>query len=729
MIDINRTAEGKRAARRWWNGCNFFRIVFSRWTLMAVLLAVGAVCLKGAFVSNKAVLEKRAKAIQDPSFRRFFDHLESDREKAALKVALDAYERLWGSTVWAERAAEALGANGAPRYYDLALLGMSIDTGEERVDFMRNHAGIYEMIVEMGYAGTVGDYIREMDAMRMEGGRDWRLARENPLAVMVHAAVRKTGRPDLWEWYRDNFDWCDDYLMGAQPDPAAGDVAEALVPLLEELRRRPSIYRDLRKEILASGDDDDGEDGLPAESFLSMAMGTVSQYGEVFDILAKEGAPFSEALDVLANNAADLDFDSPRETGAELANLHRNHPTIWETAAAPGGGGAVRLFQASPGHADAVLAAFGEVGVLPFLIEYYGESDALLDTAAEALHRYEAPGWNVLTQFKGNEEFRETLLMPEVGHLLIPFILLKGGDPEAVSRCREHPKLLGYYLNPDGSFKPEAKNLLEAMPMVGAIATVTRKWAMGDSVTLGEIGWAAWEVVDDALTVAAFVGTAGAATPALAAKEAGKETLKQGLKKGGKTLVRQQTKALTRAATRQAMKQGARQATKRVGTSLAKKEGRALVRKSLVRRTLQTGGKSAAWTMRVAGKPIRLACQPVAKGFTAWKQLSPQARKWILRGVATAMLAIEIFNRTLPMMAEALPAFARQVGETAGKAVHAGLAGLGEAIVAATAAALGFDINGLTLRLGRTVVGVLAVWTALSVCFRRGRRRREVLPT
>lgn len=695
--------------------------MFSRWGLIVLLVAFAGVCLHGALEPNLAGLEAKAKKLAqaNPAFGRFYKSLTSEKEKAALRVTLDAYEKFYGSTVWAQNVAED--ENGAPRYYDLALLGMSIGSGKGRIDFATAHAGVYELIVEMGYAGAAADYAREMEIMREAGGRDWRLARKSPLAVAVHAAVRKTGNQDMWKWYCDNHDWCDDYLMGAQPDPGDASADVALVSLMEELRHRPSIYKDLREEVLAGAGGAEGDEEMSPQAFLSMAMGVVTLYGEVFDVLARAGVPFTEAFDVLENNVADLKFDTPaacRETGVELANLHKNHKAVWATAAGEGGGGAVRFYRASPDHANAVLSAFGEVGVLPFLLEHYGGTPELLDVSAKVLHIYGEPGWSVLTAFQGNAEFRETLLMPEVGHLLVPFVILKGGEPGAVAQCREKPAWVKRYLNPDGSFKPETENIIEAMPFVGGIATVAKHWARGEPVTLGEIGWAAFDVIDDAITVAAFVGTAGAATPALAAKEAGEEALKH----GAKTAVKQGSKSLTRAATEVAMKQGGKQLAKKSGTALAKKETQAVVRKSLARRAL-------GWTIRVAGKPVRLASKPVAKTVKAWKSLPPQTRKWILRGAAAAMLFVVLEERTIPKLPEAIHQTLGRTGKNIGELLHGTLSGMGDAFIAGIASTVGIDPGGSSIRWGRAAAAIIAIAGALYVFFRGGRRRRALVAT
>ena len=712
------------------------RVVTSFWFVFFLLLAVAASLIWRGFSPGPSKLEKLAHEIRDTKFQTWYATIRTEQEKAAVRTALDAYSRNFGSAVWAQHTVSELDEKGKPRFFDLAELAMSIESGEDRVEFAKAHADTYTLIVESGSADLASAYAEHLRELRKTGGRDWRVARKSPLAVAVHAA--SVGKPDLWAWYLDNRDWVDDYLVAMHPDTDDEDSETSLVGVLDEFRRHPKVYHALRNEVAQWSDPKDPDEELEASEFLAAAFGMVSLYRDTFEVLSDAGIPFGEALDVFANNIRDLHFDSPdvcRETGVELAALYRSHRAVWDAAAAPGGGGAIRYFRDVPQHADAVLAAFGEAGILPFLMENYSDSLDLLTAASESLVRYESVGWSVLATFAGNDEFKRALLAKGVGHLVVPFVALKGGDSAAVSQCLDDPRWVKRYLNPDGSFKPETETIIEAMPFVGGIATVVKHQFRGEPVTMGEIGWAAFDVVDDAVTIAAVVAavaatpvTGGASDAGAAALLAAKETAVQGAKQGTKVTVKQGAKQLAR----QSVKAGGKYAAKKGGKAIVRKgiesvagrESKAIARRTLVRQLAQTSGRTGAWTVRVAGKSVRLVASPVTKTMAAWRKLPPVARKVILRTAAATMFFIAVTARTLPKLPEAVHETMKRTGEQIGNLVNATVKGVADGFVEAVKATLGVPKS--STRTLNFVVGGSALLFAIILLLRH--RQRSLAP-
>ncbi len=712
------------------------RVVTSFWFVFALLLAIAASLLWRGFSPGPSKLETLAGKIDDQKFQKWFATIRTEQEKAGLRTTFDAYSRNFGSSVWARHAASELDERGKPRFFDLAEMAMSIESGEDRVEFAKAHADAYAIIVESGSADLASAYAEHLRELRKTGGRDWRVARKSPLAVAVHAAT--VGKPDLWAWYLENRDWVDDYLVASQVDPEDDAPEKSLADILAEFSHRPRVYRALRDEVSSWSDGKDGygsgDGDLDVGEFLAKACGMVSLYHDTFEVLCDAGIPFGETLDVFANNIGDLHFETPdacRETGVELANLYRSHRAVWDAAAAPGGEGTIRFFHNVPQHAETVLTAFGEAGILPFLMKNYSDSLELLTAASESLVRYEAVGWSILATFAGNDEFKRALLAKGVGHLVVPYVALKGGDSSAVSECLDDPRWVKRYLNPDGSFKPETETIIEAMPFVGGIATVVKHQFRGEPVTMGEIGWAAFDVVDDAVTIAAVVAavaatpvTGGASDAGAAALLAAKETAVQGAKQGTKVTVKQGAKQLAK----QSVKAGGKYAAKKGGKAIVRKgienaagrESKAIARRTLVRQLAQTTGRTGAWTARVAGKSIRLVASPVTKTMEAWRKLPPAARKSILRTAAATMFFIAVTARTLPKLPVAVHETLKRTGEQVGKLVNESVRGVADGFVEAVKATLGLHQS--SIRPLNFVVGGVAFGVALLLLLRRRQR-------
>ena len=75
--------------------------------------------------------------IADQKFQKWYATIRTEQEKAGLRTALDTYSRNFGSSVWAKYAVSELDERGKPRFFDLAELAMSIESGEDRVEFAK----------------------------------------------------------------------------------------------------------------------------------------------------------------------------------------------------------------------------------------------------------------------------------------------------------------------------------------------------------------------------------------------------------------------------------------------------------------------------------------------------------------------------------------------------------------------------------------------------------------
>lgn len=707
-------------------------LLFNSWTPILLLALLATTCLWRAMAPGKNMGDELAGKLAEksPAFRHWYATLQTEKEKTAVAKSLDAYTLAYGSAVWIRHAEDELSTNGTPRYYDLVELAMSLEASRDRTEMLNGHEVPLSLLSRAGMTEFLARYVDDLKDLHEQGGKSWRAAKANPMAVGVRRATKEArGGEELWQWYLENHEWCNDYLSNIQWTGDEVDPDAQLLDVLRELSRRQKVYRNLRQEVLEAARQDEDNDGglreLTTGDFLAISMATVAQFGEVFDVLAEEKAPLVEALDVMANNIADLSeakaFDTPaecRKTGTALATIHRSHRAVWDLASGLNGEGVIRFYREVPEHAETVLDAFGEEGVVPFLRQYYA-SPELLSVATEVLARYEMAGWATLFQFRDNGEFKKALLAEGVGHLVVPYVAFKddgkGGAAKAIGECLDDPGWVKRYLDKDGKIKEDEATFAELLPLVGGIATVLKHQLRGEPVTMEEIGWAAFDVLDTAVTAAAIVGTAGMATPAVTAKAAAKQTAKQGSKKA----VRQAGKKLVKSGTRYALREG----TENVSKNVLRQQAKAQVRRTLTRNLLKASAKKAVVrTVQFGSRTVKVAVRPLVAVGKAWNELPPPMKAKVMRGVAGAMMFVVLTQRTMPMLPGYMHQRIEDFGRQAGKIVHDMATTGSDTAMAALKAAVGIDSHdtgGATDRIVSAIVGAAALIGGLLLWKRR----------
>ena len=69
------------------------RVVTSFWFVFVLLLAIAASLIWRGFSPGPSKLEKLAGEIRDTKFQTWYATIRTEREKAAVRTALDAYSR------------------------------------------------------------------------------------------------------------------------------------------------------------------------------------------------------------------------------------------------------------------------------------------------------------------------------------------------------------------------------------------------------------------------------------------------------------------------------------------------------------------------------------------------------------------------------------------------------------------------------------------------------------
>ena len=727
----------KRASTAVW------RTVRSPRFAAVLLMAIAVGCLWRTVCPGPSETELLAREIQDQNFRKWYASIGSEREKASIRAALDAYSRKFGSAVWAKHALEDFRQDGRVRYADFLELAMSIGNRDDRMAFARENAAAYEAMNDAGLASAARDWAATMRALKEKGGRDWRVARRDPLAAAVYAATVDRKEPGLWDWYLDNREWAEDYIRGiaieANEDDGVPDVASGICAVLGELRKRAPVFMKLREEVVAEAESPeyDGFAEKDVSAFLAGAFGTVSAFGDVFSVLRKANAPMVESLDVLANNLDAYVLESAdacADAGADLANVYRNHLDVWKCAATPFGHNCIKYFHAVPQHAGEVLSRFGEIGAWPFLEKNYSTPEELLAVASEVLVKYGEEGFAVLAHYEGNGEFREALLNKDIGCRVVPYVLFKGAESGAVSACLKNPRWIDRYLNPDGTIKPESESILETLPFVGGIAAAMKHIVKREPLTLEDIGWAAFDVVDDVLTVAALTGalvaapvTGGTSVPAAVAEESARKAAitaaKQGAKNGAKLAVRQGERQMVKTGGRYILKKESRELVEIGGKALVKRNARRSLIRSVSEKALETG----AWTVRLGDRAVKLAAKPVVLAVDGWKKLPPATRKFAVRAAAGSMLFIALTERTLPTFPGAFNETMKRAGKATGDQINGAIKGTGSFLEETVKATIGVSGSGLDVSLVKIAVGAACALLAV-LAWRRGSAERRGPP-
>lgn len=694
--------------------------MFSRAACCVILAMIGVYCILGASrqKTQNQILREMAADLPDPALQDALAKVDRNVEVGATIAAMRAYRKQYGGA-WSRYLLSDFQqeSSGHIPYADILTVAFSIHSNESWDEEMGDHFKAYDLLRQAGAEELAHHYADVLAEVQRGGGSVWRTVKRDPFAVVVYEATRSD--PSLWEWYERTCSWSREYLSGSLPE----NGAEGLLALMKELQTREAVFHAFYEEVngfrtkdaspSSTEDDDDWAGYISYVPF-------VIEFGDVVEALRSVGAPILESICVLLNGLGESypaydrhpDGDSQERMAAELANLYRNHREVWEQAAGESGGGVLRVFRESPEWGEPVILAFGDGYVCEFLLQYYSESPELLIRATEALAKCEEPGWAVLEMCKDNSEFKTLLLNPKVGVRVVPYALAKGPNA-AMDDLASNPKWADRYLNEDGTLRKDETLLIETLPFVGGIATCCKNWCKGYPVTMGEIGWAAFDVVDIAVTAATFgAWKAVSAVPAAAAKEGGKNA--------GKIAVKQAAKQTAKRTASLVNKQGA----KLIGAAERKTALRTF-KKKILSQSVRSSWVSRGWTLvRSSAKTTFI---PVKRFYEGFGRISPKARLFVGKVVTAAMFFVAIRYRTLEKLPAALHGLLAFLGQKIGEVGHSFGSGFADAATEVVREAFGMD--GKTgIRTVPMVVGIVALVAFVFVVVGGVRRRHVIRP-
>lgn len=626
---------------------SILRFIFSVNFLIFALICVAIVCVLKIFETpideTKNLIDKTG----DPSLQQAYAETQN---KKAFAATLTAYRKQYGSYDWAKEMADDIGKN--IRWDALVDVAMSINNDDVRDENLI----AFQILTNIGAIDVARELTETLKKLRAEGGNAWDAVQRHSIAVVVYQATKQAQRNDLWDWYvsDDNADWIDPFLRNIPvSDDADGEVSAETKPFIEALvalKDNAPLFKKYNEEIETEYSQDPEKEIASSDAYaagISLAL----PYAPILRVAAKEGVPVSEALGFIFYNSEYYtysDYDGAKKTllsskekemrGVEMKLIRETYPAVWEAGMIEPNVALIWKI-ANPSAANAVFSEYADWGISELLVKHYYEKNnkELLKNAVLALQKNGDYAFTILANYKDDQEFKDMLADPKFGARVVPYLLLKGSE-STFGELKDDPRWIDEHLNPDGSIKEESLSAIEVVPLVGGIATAIKKLATNRPVTAGDLGWAAFDVVDIAITVATF-GAGAVATTSI------KTAAKTGAKVGAKASV----------------KTGAKFGAKTSAKTLAKVGGKTGAKATSKKFYLRSSVTFVTGKITSATKIFKKGIENV---HNAWKSLKPKTRMTILKGTTYAMFCYVMVKRTIPGVGKVLGELAKKAVDT-----------------------------------------------------------------
>ena len=669
----------------------------------------------------------------DPDLLRCYDEAMDAKERNSWIIAFKAYEKRYGKGAWVQPFKQE-NFGGTIAYKDIAELAVGISSAEERDEFLTSHAATYETCVQNGEIELAHRYGNTLKELRSKGGKDWRVASRNPFAICVYDAVQH--KPDLWNWYLDNAEWCDSFLMTCEPEQEDEDGSSRIAGLAEAaefVHDHLSLLKQFANEIGALSVDDlkgiaDGDSLEESKEVLfASCLLFVGNYYNVLEPMLKASSRISmlEAMAVVANNCTAFGLgeenaiDSPskcRKAAEDFIRIHDERKIIWDFATDERGTDCIAFCEKVGNYewCEQVIGMFGEAEAVSFLNAYYGDSSQLLRVATETLYRCQEPGWAVLQEYRDNKQVKDLLLKPRIGYRLVPYYLKKGYD--GFSQLDGDERWIDELLDKNGNLKRMDVSWYEMLPIGGDVATVVKKWAQDRPVTAGELAWAGVDVLDTAGMAISF-GMSKVATTG--AKAAVKTSVKQIARRTARNVARRISRDIAKKMARKVAKETALRATKHATKVGARKI-------SFLKKVNKWFRKIPGVTLRGNNSAVRITKKStnelLGKSWRAARKVDPKTWQNVYKGCKTLMWCRYLGHTVPEKLPDAMHTALESAGEFVGKTINSLVVGAGDGLKAAVREALGLPEGGNYRRLNWILGGILIVSGMFMLMKPRNRR-------
>ena len=530
----------------------------------------------------------------------------------------------------------------------LALDDPNLSSIPERAEeFFIAHGTTCEFLELATDVSSAHDYLVLLEQAKQDPAV-WSLVWDDPVALQIWSD--SDGIEEV-KFYRANRDWLADALV-------ALDYTDSSISGLSEVVRRINNISNTAEVTLSSENANLGVVGL-------MALVT---HGNLIDRCRKVyGLDPEEIVSILymnpdVFNGVEGDRAWVINKAGWLNNIEKNSPSVWLSAMEYPF--TLKLHKDAPHVSEELLAKHGSSMPQILLYDLFQNQDGtynreVIVRAAEAMNafgdlaihtfvRYDDPIWK--------QRIERFLLDDDIGVRLIPFIARF--QDEAFDRIEDDKAWLDKYFKKDGT--PIEEDWYVYIPG-GALYKVAENWTKGLPNEGSELGWAAFDAADIALTVATFGASKAVTTAGKSAQAIDKaaDLARAGSKAKNTGRAENIAKWSKRVATRVKGSENIRALLKLVRSNRA---GSVLIEVSWL------GLRTAMDTTEALVRSTRGA-------LGKWRSVNPATKKWVYRGALGACLFIQIKERTLPNADKIGSGIGKTVGNwAAGMTKGAGLA-------------------------------------------------------
>ncbi len=419
-------------------------------------------------------------------------------------------------------------------------------------------------------------YSSALERAREEGGRTADVVKQNYISVWMYdllCLTEETKSRDLWEKYCDMSDWLPDALSifwayslieGDNGNEEKSAIANKGVVVKNFLRfigmcADYPTFRKLEEEAVikwrnAVQENKQPEtDGEPSDAEVAAGMivalyAEYEQFGKEIETIchASSMEPEECVNFVQSNHTAFNEAQKKKEERRGIDAVCRLYKRardggIWETMLETPDILSVYMFAAE----DSLFKVMQEKSALDVtqLILYAASDDGKLNrdavcNAVKAVSVYGKPAIDAMLRHLDDPE------LPRIMAHDFRSLYFIEKDPNGWKyMCGEGWR--GWLdKNYDVDGKPKNKPWVGYVPLVGSVIQVGKNWVQGYPCTWGEIGWAAYDIVEDGFAIAAFVLTVPAGGSGGVAVKGGMSAFKAAVKAGGKIVARKTGKGI-----------------------------------------------------------------------------------------------------------------------------------------------------------------------------------------
>lgn len=375
--------------------------------------------------------------------------------------------------------------------------------------------------------------VKALENARREGGKTWEVASRDTMGAMAyHVLCMDKQNRTAWETYCQNAEWMSSALfllyITDSPEIEIADAKnvetnfpEALIDFVMLCQKYPSMVETLKGTIAEWKEAMQENKAEHAASYVPLLMEAYTHYGSQLETLWQRCQidPKDTLSIILLNRKG---FAEGYCSVGDVENLFRHGGKLWDAARV------VPEFlslchMCAPSDLEKVAGMDVDLAGLCAMVLYAANDDKGNLNAAAVANLVHALAVHGRTALEGINQptVLPSMKLPEMLALdwRVPAFLKQHPD-NGLKLLSEDPKWLDKEFKEDG--RPKKDSVLGYVPFVGGIIKVSMNVAQGYPNTWGEIGWAAFDVAEDALAIAAFVATApGGGAGGLAVKGMG----------------------------------------------------------------------------------------------------------------------------------------------------------------------------------------------------------------